>query len=123
MIEKETITTWLPDRILNDELQKEIVAQFGDGIGWAVEWDKETNLPKAIHVEYDSELGIDPKKLKEAFQAHRVPAEVDDDFQQAQKLQVSEAQKATDLAHVLDNFKALESRVATLEALLGVKDG
>lgn len=122
MIEKGTITTGLPDRVLNDELQKEIVAEFGDGIGWAVEWDKETSAPIAIHFEYDSELGIDPKKLEEAFQSHTVPAEVDDDFQRVEKAQAEQVQKQDDLAHILKNFRALESRVVALEAILGAKD-
>lgn len=118
MIEKGSITSGLPERILNDELAREIQAKFGD-IGWAAEWDKDKNLV-AIHFEYEADLGIDPGALKKAFQAHSVPEGVDDDFQATEKRQEAERQKAADLDHVLATFEKLEARVAELEALAGV---
>lgn len=118
MIEKGSITSGLPERILNDELAKEIQAKFGD-IGWAAEWDKDKNLV-AIHFEYEADLGIDTDALKKAFQAHSVPEGVDDDFQAVEKVQAEEVQQAADLAHVLKSYKQLESRLAVVETLLGV---
>lgn len=105
------IVSGLPAAIHSPSLNDSLISQFGQGIGWAVEYDNQKNIA-AIKYEYDQALGYDSAEIEDFFRAYTLPANKDDDEAEVEKRRIDEQGIAA-------RVKALEARVAELEGAKG----